>query len=292
MVLAHSRPEFTRQVLAAVWAARPSAILFVVDGPRIGREEERKVTAVRELFDEFEWRCPARTLFFENNVGVRDAMTKGLDRFFTYHASGAILEDDCLPGADFFDFVEAGLARYVDVPTVGMIAGTNMLPRFRKGSTQAFFSEGHIWGWATWRDRWENHRAQELKLSAVRNAPRYYGLGWPYRRRLIDRAERGELNSWAIPWLYHLAERMQYCLIPPYNLVRNVGHAAQGTHTSGRSRYSNLAVQDVGQVIELPDQVVPDAAYQRRYAVGLRLESVTHRLRRPIVHLVRQLLHR
>jgi len=290
MVLAHSRPQFTRQVLAAASAAKPSAILFVVDGARDGHGEDEAVAAVRDLFHEFEWDCPADTLFFQENVGVRAAMTQGLDLFFASHAAGAILEDDCLPAPGFFKFVEAALDKYVAEPNVGMISGTNMLVRSSKSASEAFFSEGHIWGWATWRDRWQNHRAEDLKLSDVRNAPRYYGIGWPYRRRLIERSERDELNSWAIPWLYHLAEHMQYCLIPPHNLVRNVGHSEQGTHTSGASRYSNLVVGGGATDIGLPDKVVPNREYQRRYAIGLQLESFIHRARRPLVHFARRLL--
>jgi hypothetical protein len=287
LVLGFNRADKVRAVLSAVHAGEPSAIYFVVDGPREGRDEETKVAEVQAVIAEFRWECPVHTVFYENNLGVKRAMSESLDWFFSNESMGAVLEDDCLPSPDFFRFIAQSLVKYRDYSNVGMVAGTNFLGSVRRGRYDAIFSEGHIWGWATWSDRWQHHRRTRFAVSDVVNAPAYYGIGWPYRRRLAESAEQGRLDSWAIPWLLFLAESKLYCAIPTKNLVSNVGHGADSTHTSGRSRFANLQARAMPAVIDLPDVVTPDLMYQARYAVGLHVEHALHSARRPAVGALR-----
>jgi hypothetical protein len=290
LVLGFNRADKARAVLEAVHAGKPSAVYFVVDGPRTGRGDESKVAEVQNVIGEFQWKCPVQTTFHSENVGVKRAMSEALDWFFANESRGAVLEDDCLPSPDFFRFVALALRKYESNADVGMVAGTNFLGSVRRDHYDAIFSEGHIWGWATWADRWQQHRDTPINLADVKNAPTYYGVGWPYRRRLANLAEKGHLDSWAIPWLLFLAEAQLYCAIPTRNLVSNVGHGADGTHTSGGSRFADLRTGMMPSVIRLPDIVIPDRTYQFRYASGIRLEHAVHVVRRPAVQVIRFVL--
>jgi len=290
LILGFNRPEKIRLILQAVHEYGPSALYYAVDGARSEAEEEL-VGAVRAVVDEFAWECSVHRLFSKTNLGSRYAVQRAVSAFFSRESDGLILEDDCLPAPDFFRFCEKGLDRYKNDSAVGMIAGTNFLGKFANREWDALFSDGHIWGWATWADRWEGQSV--LVGDSARSASnlrKYYGVGWPYRRRLIDRYRQGKLDAWDIPWLASLAKRGMWCLIPTRNLVTNIGHGIGGTHTTGASQFADIEAYELPENIQLPSEVAPTRAYQRTYALRLRGEALLHRARRPLVSGVRRMV--
>lgn len=284
LVLAYKRPENLRAVLSAVHRARVGSLTVTVDGPRVG--DELGVAATRAVVDEFVWDCPVRLRFHPTNLGVKHAMMDALDDFFQHHSFGVVLEDDCFPAPDFFRFFSYAAEAYSDRKEVGMVSGTNFLQRYHADITDILYTEGHIWGWGTWSDRWGEYRAAPT-YDPIR-ARKYYGPGWPYRRMLIKKAEAGNLDSWAIPWLYDIASRGLLCVTPSVNLVTNVGHNAGGTHTSGRSRFANLPLFSLGPEIRDTRDIQLDRGYRLRYAAGLGVEHIIHSARRPVVRTVRR----
>lgn len=291
LVTAFRRPSLTVKVLGAVHAANPSIVYFAVDGPRSNDGESEAVAEVRGTVDEFDWDCPVVRIFHDTNLGAKDAVTHALDTFFESEQAGIILEDDCVPSPGFFVFAQEALAKYRTTPQVGMIAGTNFLRRTPRRGVDALFSEGHIWGWATWADRWNEYRSQERTYTHYQNAPDYYGLGWKYRNMLIQQAHSEQLDAWDIPWLLHLAEENTLCLVPTRNLVSNLGHSREtSTHTSGRSRFAGLKTYEFRNEIRLPDEIRKDAVYQGTYALSVRFEHALHTFRRPIVAWLRGLM--
>lgn len=288
LVTAFRRPDLTRSVLQAVHAARPSILYFSVDGPRDTRDEYHDVAAVRRTIDEFDWDCRIVKIFHEENLGAKDAVTHALDTFFESESEGIILEDDCVPASGFFRFVEQALTKYRSSSQVGMIAGTNFLKRTPRYGADALFSEGHIWGWATWADRWNKYRSTDAGDQSFVNAPSYYGFGWKYRHLLIEQARASNLDAWDIPWLLYLAEQNMFGLVPTRNLVSNLGHQpGTSTHTSGRSRFAGLKTYSMPHAIRLPDEIRKDSVYQTSYAIAVRTEHAIHTLRRPIVAWIR-----
>lgn len=292
LVTAFRRPDLTAEVLKAVYEANPSVLYFSVDGPRVSRNDAEAVEEVRRTVDRFDWKCPVVRIFHATNIGAKAAVTHALDTLFSAEQAGIVIEDDCLPSHDFFAFADAALEKYRDNEKVGMIAGTNFLKRTPRLKADALFSEGHIWGWATWADRWKEYRSEERVYSQYKNAPTYYGLGWKYRRMLIEQAQASRLDAWDIPWLLYLAEEDMYSLIPTRNLVSNLGHKPDtSTHTSGRSRFAGLKTYALDSNIRLPDEVRKDVLYQAMYAIAVRTEHAVHTLRRPLVAWIRRRLN-
>ena len=107
------------------------------------------------MLDDVDWPCEVQRLYQPENLGCKRGVGAAIDWFLAYEESGIILEDDCLPTADFFPFCAELLERYRDAPEVMMIGGHNPLGRWdaREGS-YLFSRTAPIWGWATWRRAW------------------------------------------------------------------------------------------------------------------------------------------
>lgn len=88
---------------------------MAADGPRADHRggEGEKVRAVRNyILSSIDWNCEVKTLFRDENLGCKRAVSSAIDWFFSHVEEGIILEDDCVPDQSFFPFCQELLERY------------------------------------------------------------------------------------------------------------------------------------------------------------------------------------
>jgi hypothetical protein len=247
------RPEATRQVLARIAQARPPRLLVIADGPRAERPEEAEQCArTRALIESLDWDCEVSTLYSPLNLGCKRRVASGLEWVFAQTETAIILEDDCLPEPEFFPFCETLLARYRDDPRVHMIRGTNLLFGRRYTPDSYYFSDLYnIWGWASWARAWQGY---DVSLSAW---PQLRASGWLERklpdpakaglvRHFLDETHAGRIDTWDYQWLLNGWLRDALAIVPACNLVRNIGHGRDATHTQDDD--NALARLDTGRL--------------------------------------------
>ena len=107
LFLVFNRLDTTKQVFEAIREAKPPRLYIAADGARETKAgEAEKVTAVRDfILKNIDWECDIKTLFREENLGCKYAVSGAIDWFFDNEEMGIILEDDCLPSQSFFGFV-------------------------------------------------------------------------------------------------------------------------------------------------------------------------------------------
>lgn len=246
VLLVFNRPELTKLVFQEVAKARPPVLLVVCDGPRfdVSGEEER-VSQVRKIFDLIDWECRLLTNYSEKNLGCRERVSSGLDWVFTQVEEAIILEDDCLPDPSFFRFCQELLAMYRQDKTVGMISGDDF---YLPGHQHSYYFSKyfHIWGWATWRDRWVSSydvdmkswpemRGSEKLIELMGNAKsqKYWGKIF---QRVYDRL----IDTWDYQWLYANWINGRVSIMPSKNLITNIGFGSGATHTKFKSSLAAL----------------------------------------------------
>ena len=239
VLVVFNRPSVTRQLIEKLSAVRPRRLYVIADGPREnrGEEEVRAVREVRELFEDTDWVCELVRVFAEGNLGLRERVLSGLDYVFEHESQAIILEDDCHPSLDFFEFIGETRTRVSPEQGVGVISGTNLAPARIGGSAKPQVTqEINIWGWFTWQSVWRDFRsstqASPMEASAIIRS-----IGVPHYRRAL-RAQLDvveQLDSWAFWFALHLAKSGLGSLQPPVNLVENVGFGPSSTHTKFES---------------------------------------------------------
>lgn len=236
LFLVFNRPDTTRKVFEAIRNAKPPRLYVAADGPRVSRAGEvERVQLVREIATNVDWPCEVKTLFRNENLGCKYAVSSAIDWFFDHEEQGVILEDDCLPSIEFFRFSEDMLVRYKAETRVMMVTGTNYL----SGEIEQpyFFSEHFtIWGWATWRRAWAlydvemkfwtNERSR-LELSEK------YGNKWirKHFELTFNGLSEDYIDTWDIQWVFSGFINRCFCITPRNNLVSNIG--VIGTHGQG-----------------------------------------------------------
>jgi len=253
LFLVFNRPDTTAQVFEAIRKAKPPRLYVAADGPREGRAGEAdRVAKVREIATAVDWPCEVKTLFREENLGCKYAVSGAITWFFEHEEQGIILEDDCLPSLSFFWFCEELLYEYKDDETVGQICGRlediNLL-NFSTDHDYFLTSRGFIWGWATWKRSaigfevdWINEdRLWKLIYRIWKSTDSY--IEKSYRLLNVLQVKCKAVCSWAYPWNIRQLIMGRKCILPTVNLVSNIGSGECATHTVGL--IDNLPLMDI-----------------------------------------------
>lgn len=255
-----NRPETTAKVFAEIAKARPPKLLVVADGPRPDRPgEAERCEAARSIIKQVNWDCELLTNFSEVNLGCKRRVSSGIDWVFEQVEEAIILEDDCLPDPSFFRFCQELLERYRHDQRIGMIGGVNFQFGRRRNNDSYYFSKYvHIWGWASWRDRWAG--SYDVTLAKW---PRIRDEGWladmvgnsreaAYWQKIFDRVHRGEIDTWDYQWVFANWVEGRVSILPAVNMISNIGFDGNATHTTGASDLANLARNPIGYPLTHP----------------------------------------
>jgi hypothetical protein len=248
-----NRPDTTELVFNEIAKAKPPKLLVVADGPRVGKEgEAEKCEATRAIINRVDWDCEVLTNYSEVNLGCKHRVASGLDWVFEQVPEAIILEDDCLPEPTFFRFCQELLERYRNDQRIGIISGDNFQFGRRRNNDSYYFSKYvHIWGWATWRDRWQGSYDVKLK-----NWPTIRDGGWlidilgnkneaKYWSGLFERVYQNKIDTWDYQWVLSNWLQGRRNVMPNVNLISNIGFGSGATHTVNSSPLENLAVSEI-----------------------------------------------
>ncbi|WP_373032040.1 glycosyltransferase family 2 protein [Sulfurovum sp.] len=245
LFLVFNRLDTTKQVFEEIKEAKPPRLYIAADGAREFKVGEGdKVRSVRDyIMSNIDWECEVKTLFREKNLGCKVAVSSAIDWFFENEKMGIILEDDCLPVQSFFWFCEELLDRYKDDMRVGQISGDNFQKGIKRGDADYYFSSYcHVWGWASWRNRWNNYDSELSTFEDVgfikeichdaKTARYWVDIFKKMKMKVID--------TWDYQWVFTLWKNKQLSITPNINLVKNIGFGDEATHTISDSEFSNL----------------------------------------------------
>lgn len=246
-----NRPDTTERVFAEIAKARPPKLLVVGDGPRASRAgEAEKVAATRAIIEKVDWECEVLTNFSEANLGCKKRVSSGIDWIFEQVEEAIILEDDCLPEPSFFQFCQEMLERYRNDQRIGTISGDNFQFGRRYGNDSYYFSKYlHVWGWASWRDRWQDSYDVTMRLwPPVRDEGRLVDIVGEsreaaYWHKVFERVYQGQIDTWDYQWVFANWLHGRVSILPAVNLISNIGFDQNATHTTGTSELANMATQ-------------------------------------------------
>lgn len=252
-------------------------MFIAADGPREDKTgEKEKCEEVRKLIlDNIDWECEVKTLFREKNLGCGRAVSSAITWFFQNVEQGIVLEDDCLPNPSFFRYCEALLDYHRNNKKVMHIAGAQFVPDFENGASYYFAKIMHCWGWAGWADRWQyydfflkNYDEESVKnFSSDKNVQKYW-------LEILRRLKKNEIDTWDYQWVFKITEKDGLCINPSKNLISNIGHGENSTHTFNENDpLANMPTYEIKDVIH-PSKIEADQSavnyiYKHHFGIDL-----------------------
>jgi hypothetical protein len=291
VLIAFNRPHLARRTLAAIRDGAPRELFVVADGPRPDRPDDAALCAeTRAVLEEIDWPCEVHRKYSEGNLGVEANVELGLDWVFGQVGEALVFEDDCTPDPTFFPYAAELLERYRDDERVWQVSGNRLgVPqRFFHGDSYVFTSWASVWGWATWADRWQRHRAQ-FPRDHVRRGPTDAG-DRPVRtvpavprpgtlvtrgghRHFVEAARSSDVvtHGWDKHWWLTVMSAGGLCVTPSANLVENRGFGPDATHTTSAGSADDPA-EPMGFPLRHPREIALDIDVERE--LELRLNRV------------------
>lgn len=275
LFLTFNRPEHTRVALERIRLARPPRLYLHSDGARAQvAGEAEKVARVREILQQgVDWDCEVKTLFRDENQGLRKGVFGAVNWFFEAEPWGIVLEDDCVPDPGFFRFCEEILERYRDDEQLMHIGCSNLAEAYTAHlpASYLFSRFSFVWGWAGWRRAWQkmsigldclDEFERSGAIASFSNDP----MAQAYMLDKFRVTQAGGNNSWAYAWFYSILKNKGLCIVPKLNLVQNTGVGEAGaTNTKERNEKARLRAQSIPFPLIHPDRRDPDPALERQF---------------------------
>ena len=258
VVIIFNRPDKTKILYESLKYYKPSKLLIISDGPRNSfKDEKEKVAQSRKVFEKIDWECEVLFNISETNLGCRERIISGLNWVFDREEKAIILEDDCIPSEEFFTFMELMLSKYQANKKISSVCGTNFLPDWSKTKDSYLYSKYcHVWGWGTWKDRWEKidfnlDRLDEIKKTKFLKG--YLGTfrAYLYWHWIFNNVKKKKIDSWAYIWNFTNFINKSISIIPVTNLLSNIGIGKDSSHTRSLP-YKYITAQESKKKLQFP----------------------------------------
>lgn len=225
----YNRIEETHDIFEVLHTLKPKKLYVAADGAKKSNPNDFGTCLRARSVIMPEWPCELKLMFKEEHVGKAQMAFQAINWFFEHESEGVILFDDTLPHPDFFYFCEQLLHKYRDNKSILHIGGSNFQRNKNRGNASYYFSGyATTWGFATWKDRWENFDLQMVNIKDcdfVSILPKYIPkrtmrMHWIPR---FNALRKNQYDIWEYQYMFHLWSKQGYCITPNENLVTNIG---------------------------------------------------------------------
>ena len=267
-IFAFNRPQHLAKCLLSlekcVGLEDSTGIIFI-DGPRSEKEVEL-VSSTIEVALKFASNNNFTVEIRKENFGLAKSITSGIAQIFKNNPRVIVIEDDLILGKGFLEFMNIGLERYQNIGRVASISGYQY-PITHELKSSVFLKGADCWGWATWKNRWEQttFTGKELldQITSENLSDEFNLDGSNNYLDLLQKQINGQINSWAILWHASMFLQDKLSLYPPHSLVSNEGGDGLGTHFGNNQLYA----QEISNELSFDFPTIIDESSEYRHAL-------------------------
>jgi len=240
LLLIFNRPDITEKIFNIIKSIKPMKLYIAADGPRNNKKGDKDLCQkTRDVTNEITWDCEVKRLYRLDNLGCSEAIKTAIRWFFEHENEGIILEDDCIPNIDYFEFTSNLLNKYRHNPKIMMITGFNPQSESSNLVESYYFSRwATIWGWATWKRAWclfDEALSEWPEYSKLFEDDKYFESCPVFKEYLMYSFDKNYMQrdktAWSYLWVYTMLKNDGLCIVPSVNLISNIGH--EGAHQTG-----------------------------------------------------------
>ena len=266
-IFAYNRPYHTLKTLNSLSKnseSKNTDLYAFIDGHK-KNSEIQLIDNVEKIIKSFHNKFKSVNIQ-RSNINLTGGMNQkiGITKVLSLHEAVISLEDDINVSKYFLAYMRNALNLYKNKKEIWHISGFNY-PVTIDGNLECFFTRlPCVWGWGTWRDRWndfiENPLSCDpyyLKEIFTKNMIYEFNLRIktnPFWSHVEDNALGKLNNTWDIFWYCHIFLNNGLCLSPKTSLTRNIGHDGSGIHTCFDKELLSLKINEK-KIINLPHDI-------------------------------------
>jgi hypothetical protein len=229
LIITYSRLQGLVNLLDSCRDAGVNKLYIAIDGA-VTKEAALIQESMVQVINEYksESNIDIQVWHREKNLGITVSVITAIDWFFRHESQGVILEDDLILSNIFFTYMAKALSKFEADNSVSIVSGN----RYDGGvsARPVLVSFPQTWGWATWREKWALMRIDFSSRpigrinQGSRNIKEFWQVG-------ADRVWDGYIDTWDLLLAHWMLVNNKKCLLPPVNLVSNIGVDSFSTHT-------------------------------------------------------------
>jgi glycosyltransferase involved in cell wall biosynthesis len=249
----------TIQALQNNFLATESDLIIFSDG---GNSDASwaKVKAVREYIRSVSGFKSIQLIESEINVGLANSIITGVTQILDTYGKVIVLEDDVITTSNFLDYMNQCLNSYENNDRVLSISGFSFSNNsLNETSDVCFGNRASSWGWATWKNRWEQ---VDWEVKTYKNFQYNLIKRWKFNRggsdmsHMLGKQMSGKINSWAIRFCYHQFEHQLVDVYPIMSKVSNIGFGENATNSkAGALRFRTTPDTSNKREFLLPNEI-------------------------------------
>lgn len=266
LIIAYRRKVEIEIILRECKENNINRIYVALDGPKNGSKGGKKDNlAIKEIVTNFQenYSGVVKTLYRNQNVGCAASCLSACDWVFENEQHVIVLEDDCIPSRDFFEFARSSIYTIDYDPNVWLACGTQFAPSNIQNDSWMLSSYALIWGWVTNQFKWKE------MSSAIRSGspiPKKIGVS-PWERVYWNQGSRRAYSGWKDVWdtilLQQMIANQKFAILPSEPLITNVGDDTSATHTFGESPWLHLKLGQFTTPKKSPEIATPNDKWLR-----------------------------
>jgi hypothetical protein len=243
----YNRLAQTKETIEALknnYLAVETELYIFSDGPKL-QSDVLKIKEVRAYLATVSGFKKISISEHETNQGLANSIIRGVTTVINIFGKVIVLEDDLITSLNFLDYMNQALDYYEKTSRIFSISGfTFDLPALKKHKNDYYFGfRASSWGWATWKDRWEEID-WELNNYSSFISDRDAKLAFNKNRgsdmvSMLKNQMTGKIDSWAIRWCYHQFLEKSLTVFPCTSKIYNIGFGSKATHTANKGRFAH-----------------------------------------------------
>ena len=249
----------------------PEIVYFFHDGYK-KEEDKEEWYKVQRLIEDVDW-CKKEIMVSDYNKGLAQSIRDGVSHILEACDAVVVLEDDCIPGREFYNFMSRCLKIYEDDNRIYSVSGYGW-PFIKRNDERDckdiyFTRRVSSWGWGTWKDKWNdfNQKGKEYYDHISDSEEFSYKLNiWGKDLgQMLHEALTGKIDSWAVFWAFYVLKENGLCIAPYESLIRNVGTDGDGTNCVRTDIY-DVFLNDSRLEYNLTDEVIVEEDIETAFA--------------------------
>lgn len=241
-LIVYNRPHHLKRVIDSLRSSKPEPLFVFADGPATSHDQHERKT-IKDQVRRINWTTPI-CYWDQTHKGLKWSVIGAVDEVLTHFDDVTVVEDDCVAGSHFRNFMERCLDKYVDCPSVMNIGGYTVPLTESILTTYPwdayFFPRVEAWGWATWRRAW-NLLERDLKSAYSLTKSRGIDLtqGGANMPVIVEAALKGRIDAWTPNWVLTLLLNRGLCVHPTRSHINNIGFDGSGVHCRVDQRFDS-----------------------------------------------------
>lgn len=241
LLIAYRRVDNLKRILNIISTISAAKIYISLDGPTSGNLDSLKdYQAMIDTITEFRktYMGDLKTLIRNKNFGCSASILSACNWIFESEICAIILEDDCIPSENFFEFAKYASGKLAQDNSIWLASGSQFMNWGELKENCLLSNYPLNWGWITLKDKWYEILESILNPTKLTNK-RFSITERTYWNAGSVRAQYGFVDVWDTVLVQQMLQKNKLALLPRNNLVSNNGFDRFATNTHKPSPWFN-----------------------------------------------------